>query len=91
MLIKMSSVIFNSQTFNNTFLKGIKVLHLFTKVFWWNNAVFILKSKIEPKSPFLSLAHTHLCKSQTTKITLTRGFPVAQMVKNPPAMWETCV
>ena len=20
-----------------------------------------------------------------------RGFPVAQMVKNPPAMWETCV
>lgn len=71
MLIKMSTLIFNSQTFNNTFLKGIKVLHLFTEVFWWNNAVFILKSKIESKSPFPSLAHTHLWKSQIAKTTLT--------------------
>ena len=71
MLIKMSSLIFNSQTFNNTFLKGIKVLHLSTEVFWWNNAVFILKSKTGSKPPFPSLAHTHLWKSQRAKTTLT--------------------
>lgn len=82
MLIKMSSLIFNSKAFNNIFFKKRnEAPYLFTEAFWQNNAVLIVKFKIEPKSIFPYLAYTYHSSLQTIN---SKNYPYLLIITQSP-------